>query len=368
MKPLTGLWPEIVAFENLYRAWRRARAGKAHKAAVLGFEMDLEGQLCDLRAALCDGRYRPGEYRLFTIYERKPRLIAAAPFVDRVVHHALMNVIEPPLDRRFIHDCWACRVGKGVHRALHRYQRWARRHAYVLKMDIQAYFPSIDHTHLKAQLRARIADEPTLALLDRIIDSATPVLSARRPVFPGDDLLTPLERPAGLPIGNLTSQFFANLYLDDFDHWLSAACGGPYLRYVDDMVVLGDDKGALWALVEQVRAQLAVLRLRLHPHKVQVTPVARGIDLLGYHLWPYRRRLRNDNGHRFARRLRGLAEAYARGEVDFATINPGVQSWLGHARHGETEGLRRAILGPVVFRRTAANTQSLNRHKERSRP
>jgi hypothetical protein len=157
-----------------------------------------------------------GDYRLFTIYERKPRVIAAAPFRDRVVHHAVMNLIEPPLDRTLISDSYACRLGRGVHAAANRYQAWAQTYRYVLKIDVQRYFPSIDHELLKIKLRRRINDRRVLDLLDRIIDGS-PNGDIDPIYFPGDNLFTPFERRAGIPIGNLTSQFFANLYLDDLE-------------------------------------------------------------------------------------------------------------------------------------------------------
>ncbi len=352
MKPLDGLWAEMTSFGNLYAAWRKARRGKAANAEVAAFELDLEGRLLGLSRSLRDGSYSPGSYRLFTVYERKPREIAAAPLVDRVVHHALLNLIEPTLDRHFIHDSWACRKGRGVHRAVDRYQRWAHRYAYALQMDIRWYFPSIDHCLLKEKLRRRVADEKVLWLLDLIIDHSPPFSADKRPVFPADDLLTPLERPAGIPIGNLTSQFFANLYLDDLDHYVKEILKMPaYLRYVDDMVLLDDDKSRLWWAREEIRAFLENERLLLHPAKSQTTPVGQGIDLLGYRVFPDRRRLRNDNGHRFARRLRKMARAYARGRLNWDDIDPSVQSWIGHARHADTEGLRKEMFRNIVFSR-----------------
>jgi len=180
MKRLDDLWPQVVAFENLWLAWRKARRGKSRAASVVAFELDLEANLLALRRELETGDYQPGVYRLFTIYERKPRRIAAAPFRDRVMHHAVMNVIEPPLDRRFIHDSYACRRGKGVHAAVDRYQGWARRYRYALKLDVQQYFPSIDHTILKTTLRRYLRDERVLALLEQIIDG-TPDVSVHLP-------------------------------------------------------------------------------------------------------------------------------------------------------------------------------------------
>jgi hypothetical protein len=353
MKRLNRLWEPLAGFDNLWLAWRKARRGKRRSPQVGLFELDLESNLLALQAALQDSLYQPGRYHLFTLYERKPRLIAAAPFPDRVVHHAVMNVIEPPLDRRFIHDSYACRRGKGVHEAVARYQGWARRYPYALKLDVRQYFPSMDHAVLKAKLRARIKDARVLDLLDRIIDTSPPG-EADLAYFPGDDLLTPLERPRGIPIGNLTSQFFANLYLDDFDHWVKETLRAPaYLRYVDDMVLLDDDKGRLGEWREAIRERLAVERLRLHPRKAHIHLTRLGLNLLGYLVFPDFRRLRNDNGHRFHRRLRGFARAFQAGRLDWADFDPSVQAWLGHARHADTHGLCRTLFAGVSFRRGA---------------
>ncbi|MEA3411592.1 MAG: reverse transcriptase/maturase family protein [Pseudomonadota bacterium] len=351
MKRLGGIWDSVVSFENLLLAYRKARRGKGDRAEVARFSLNLERELLSLQRQLKGGDYAPGDYRLFTIYERKPRQIAAAPFRDRVVHHAIMNRLEPPLDRRFIHDSYACRKGKGVHAAVARYQCWAKRYRYALKMDVARYFPSVDHELLKQKLRRRIKDRKVLALLDRIIDTS-PRYGFPCEYFQGDDLLTPLERSSGIPIGNLTSQFFANLYLDDLDHHIKERLGQPaYLRYVDDTVVLGDDKRRLHDVRAAVEERLARDRLRLHPRKAQVSPTGDGLDLLGYRVFPYRRRLRNDNGHRFARKLRRYARGYAEGRLDWADIDPSVQSWIGHACHADTHGLRARIFSGVVFQR-----------------
>jgi RNA-directed DNA polymerase len=353
MKRLGGLWPQMVSFENLLLAYRKARLGKRRSPDVARFSLNLENELLALQRELASGAYRPGAYRVFTICERKPRLIAAAPFRDRVVHHAVMNVIEPPLDRGFIHDSYACRKGKGVHLAVDRYQGWARRYACALTMDVARYFPSIDHAILKEKLRRRIKDRQVLALLDCIVDTSPP---GNSPLvyFPGDDLLTPVERRAGIPIGNLTSQFFANLYLDALDHHLKEALGvRAYLRYVDDMVVLDDDRQRLADLRDAVRERLARDRLRLHPNKAHVTRTRDGLNLLGYVVYPSRRRLRNDNGHRFARRLGRFARAYAQRRMDWRDFDSAVQSWIGHARHADTQGLRAAIFARTLFVRGA---------------
>lgn len=353
MKRIGKLWPQLVSFDNLLLAYRKARLGKRSRPAVAEYSLNLERELLTLQAELESSDYRPGAYRLFTVYERKPRQIAAAPFRDRVVHHALMNVIEPPLDRHFIHDCYACRRGKGVHAAVNRYQAWAQRYAYALKLDVEKYFASIDRALLKDKLAARLKDARVLALLHVIIDGA-PRSEAPPDWFVGDDLLTPLERERGIPIGNLTSQFFANLYLDDLDHWFKESLRMPaYLRYVDDMVVLDDDKGRLAEVRAAARERLATERLRLHPHKAHISPSRDGLNLLGYVVFPGFRRLRGDNARRFARKLRKFARAYADGQQDWGDFDPSVQSWLGHARHADTAGLRARIFSGVVFSREA---------------
>ena len=351
MKRLDGIWNRVTSFENLLGAYRKARRGKRSKPGVAEFGLNCEHELLALQRSLLEGTYQPGDYRLFTIYERKPRVIAAAPFRDRVVHHAVMQVIEPHLDRTFISDSYACRHGKGVHAAVDRYQAWAQTYRYVLKMDIQQYFPSIDHDLLKEKLRRRIKDVRLLDLLDRIIESS-PKSTAEPQYFPGDDLLTPLDRRTGIPIGNLTSQFFANLYLDDCDHDIKQVLKvRPYLRYVDDMVVLDHDKARLAEIRAAVCERLATDRLRLHPRKVHVTPVADGLNLLGYVVYPARRRLRNDNGHRFTRKLRRMSVAYRAGRVEWPKVVASTQSWIGHAKHADTDGLRRVIFSQAGFTR-----------------
>ena len=359
MKRLDGLWPQVVAFDNLWRAWRKARRGKSRTVGAVAFELELESNLLALQRELENGDYQPGAYRLFTIYERKPRLIAAAPFRDRVVHHAVMNVIEPPLDRCFIHDSYACRRGKGVHAAVDRYQVWARRYRYALKLDIQQYFPSIDHAILKTTLRRHLRDRRTLALLERIIDNGPDSAPTKARYFPGDDLLAPLEHRCGIPIGNLTSQFFANLYLNELDHGIKEVLRAPaYLRYVDDMVLLADDKAQLWAWRDWIAERLVEIRLCLHPAKAKVSQVREGLDVLGYFVFPERRRLRNENGLRFRRRLRAFAQGYAEGRLDWADFDPSVQAWIGHACHAGTLGLREKIFSAVHFRRERTERRS----------
>lgn len=289
---------------------------------------------------LSTGRYKPGPYREFTVYERKPRVICAAPFRDRIVHHALCNVIEPIFDKTFIHDSYACRTGKGTHAAADRYEEFGRKNRYVLKLDIKQYFPSIDHSLLYEEIHRKIADQETLRLIRMIL--------ATRGDF---GLLWPSGQ--GIPIGNLTSQFFANVYLSRFDHWLKEEMGCKYyIRYVDDMVILSDNKHWLHNLISPISEKLASLRLTIHPQKCTVFPVTEGCDFMGYWIWSNHRRLRPDNGRRFTGRLRIMADRYRTGEIQLDQVSSSVASWTGHASHADTWALRNQILGQISFRRS----------------
>jgi len=194
-----------------------------------------------------------------------------------------------------------------------------------------------------------------VALLERIIDSG-PAPGAPAQWFDGDDLLTPVERPHGIPIGNLTSQFLANFHLNGLDHFIKEDLRVPgYLRYVDDMILLGDRKQDLWRWHGEIVDYLARLRLRLHPRKTRLAPVATGMDVLGYRVFPQRIELRNDNGHRFARKLRGMAGAWGEGRYTLDDFKPTIASWNGHAAHADSEGLRRKIFSSTVFRKGGRN-------------
>lgn len=210
MKTYKRLFAQVCDFNNIWVAFQRARKGKRSKHAVAAFEYQLERNLFTLERELSDGSYRPGRYHHFYIFEPKKRKISAAPFRDRVVHHALCHVIEPIFEARFSDASFACRVGKGTHAALDRAQHYARRFRYVLQGDIVQFFPSVDHQVLRELLARRIADPQVMALIDQILASGAGVLASEYTPqwFPGDDLFTPFERPRGLPIGNLTSQFW----------------------------------------------------------------------------------------------------------------------------------------------------------------
>jgi RNA-directed DNA polymerase len=351
-KTFKNLYPQVYSFENLYQAFRQARrGGKRKKETVAAFELDLEANLWQLHQELRAQTYRPGPYHNFYVRERKLRLISAAPFRDRVVHHALCNVIQPIFERRFIHDSYACRLGKGTHRAVDRAQAFARRRRYVLQCDIQQFFPSVDHQVLRSFLSHHIADEQALWLIDLILASGAGILSGevRTKWFPGDDLFA-AARPRGLPIGNLTSQNWANVYLDRLDHFvkedLRCRC---YLRYCDDFLLFHDDKAQLWQWREAIIGFLAALRLCLHKDRAVVFPTHTGIAWLGFRVFPHHRLLRRDNAKAFRRRMRHMREAYQAGRLDPQQAQTSIQSWIAHASHANTYHLRRHIFSRVSF-------------------
>ena len=339
-----NLFDGIASFEALHAAALRAARAKRAKPGVAAFLANLEKEVLRLERELKSGRYRPGRYTKIEIYDPKHRIVSAAPFRDRVVHHAFCAVCEPIFERGFVHDSYANRVGKGTHRAVARYEKFRDRFRHVLRCDIFRYFHAIDHEILKRDLRRRLACEHTLALADRIIDGSNP----QEPVyqhFPGDDLFTPLERRRGLPIGNLTSQFFSNLYLDCMDHFVKEVLHAKgYVRYVDDFVLFHDDRERLEEWRGRLTRFLEGRRLRLHPRKTMLQATSAPATFLGFVLLPGgRRRLPDDNVRRFRNRLRGLRDRRRHGTVAEDEVRRRVQSWIAHAEHADTWRLRQTI-------------------------
>jgi len=264
-----------------------------------------------------------------------------------VVHHALCRVIEPRFEPGFIGDSYANRLGKGTHRALDRLQHFAQRHRHVLRLDVRQHFPRIDHQILLALLWRRIPEPGLRRVVECIVASgADTAAAAPGELFEGDDLLA-LCRPRGLPIGNLTSQFWSNCYLDPLDQFVrrSLRCAA-YLRYVDDFALFHDDKATLQAWGDALQAFLGTrLRLRVHTRSAQVLRCAAGIPWLGFVVYPEHRRVKARKVVATTRRLRGLHQAWRRGEISFAEFDASVQGWIEHVRHADSWGLRQHVLG-----------------------
>lgn len=351
MKRVGNLWPQIVTFENLLYAARQAQKGKRYRENVLKFNDNLENELLKLHSELTSKSYLPGAYRTFEIFEPKLRLISAAPYRDRVVHHALCSWIVPAFENTFIGDSYANRWGYGTHRAVKRFTHFARTTRYVLQCDVQKYFPSIDHEILKSMLRRKLKCRDTLWLIDTVIDHSNPQKSAVTH-FPGDNLLYPLERRRGLPIGNLTSQFFANVYLNGLDHFVQETLKIPkYLRYMDDFSLFSNNRDELLSARQSIEKYLSEIRLNIHPIKTQIVATEQGVPFLGFRIFPEHIRVQNKNVQRGRKRLRKLQKAYARGEISVKMIDQSIKSWVVHLEYADTWHLRQKIFADLVFSR-----------------
>lgn len=330
MKRIGNLFEKVVGFNNLLLAAKKAFRGKKMKKSAGSFYFYLESELLSLQDELTSGRYVPKPYDIFEIREPKIRRIAAADFRDRVVHHAICNVLEPIFERRLLFDSYACRVGKGTHLAIKRLQQFSRKYAYSLKWDIQKYFESIDHEVLRQLLRRIIKDRNLLSLLDRIIDHSVP----------GN------PEGKGLPIGNLTSQYFANLYLGELDHFVKDHLRiEGYIRYMDDSIALSNDKRQLLSVLEEVRNFLTEkLQLNLKEKAIQIAPVTEGIPFLGFRIFPSMVRLQRNNLVRWRRKLRKKHEHLKMGFISEEKFISSVQSMIAHITHSNSLTLRRKEL------------------------
>jgi retron-type reverse transcriptase len=327
MRRLGFLFDQVLEWENLLEATRRAARGKRTRSPVARFLGELEPQLLALQDELRRGLWRPGPYDTFHIRDPKPRCISAAPFRDRVVHHALMRVLDPVFERYQIGRSFACRRGLGTHRAVQLARAFSRKASFFLKGDVVACFETIDHAVLKSLLRRIIKDARVLDLLDRIIDST--------------------GSGCGLPIGNLTSQYLANHYLGVLDHYVTEKLRvGSYLRYMDDFVLFARCKHELHDHRARIRAFLAdFLRLELKESVSTVSPTYAGLPFLGFLIFPGTVRLQGARRRRTLRRLSGrISVNNAPGAGDEALI-ASFRSSIAHMQHADTQALRRGWFG-----------------------
>lgn len=354
MKRHGNLFDSILSFPNLLAASRKARRGKRFKPSTSKFEFNLEKELLQLQEELKNQTYIPGPYREFLIYEPKPRKISAALYRDRVVQHAICQIVEPFFDNSLIFDTYACRTGKGTHKAVDRFTQYTRKFAYALKCDVKKYFPSIDHSILKNKIRKKIKCPRTLWLIDLIIDSSNPQEETNS-YFHGDDLFTPCKRRKGIPIGNLTSQIFANYFLSEADHFIKGKFPEfGYLRYMDDLTLFWHEKEPLWEVLENIQIFLLRDRLLLKPEKSMAYPVEKGVDYLGYKIFPGHRKVRYENVIRYRRRLKEMQGKYSGGKIGLKDINASVQSWIGHVKHADSWRLRESLFHSISFQRGGA--------------
>lgn len=324
MKRHGYLFEKICSFKNLLIASKKAQKGKRFKTSTGIFNLELENELIVLQEQLRKRTYRMGEYKQFYIHDPKKRLISAAPYRDRVVQHALCSVIEPLFDKTFIDDSYACRKNKGSHKAVDRFTEFSRKNEYVLKCDIKSYFASIDHDVLYGLILKKIKDPQALRLIKLIIDSTS---------------------SPGIPIGNLTSQVFANLYLNGLDHYLkeTVKCR-HYIRYMDDLIIFGNDEKKLNRQKRIIREYIECLKLKMHEDKSQVFLIRKGVAFLGYKIYQTHRLVLKQNIKRLKKRLKKHFKLMREGVITKDKIIYSVQSWFGYAIHADSYGIRRRIL------------------------
>jgi len=327
MKRVGNLTPKICTFENALVAYKKARDCKRFRPEVMEFEQHREENLLRAVEDIKNGTYTPGRYKIFKVWEPKERIIMALPFYDRVVQHMIVNLIEPIFEKRFIYHSYACRKGKGAHRASSQLTRWLYnmevvegKRVYVLKCDIHHYFQSVNHKILKEEVRRYIKDEQLLLIIDRIIDY--------NGIYPDG---------VGIPVGNLTSQLFANVYLHKLDVFVKNVLhADKYMRYMDDFIFVSDD-------IEELRRwQAAVdtflreeLLLELNP-KTTIVCAKNGVDFVGYRHWNSTKKVRKGA----LRRMRHLMRDFANGLVTEEFFDRSFESRIGSMKHADTYHLR----------------------------
>ena len=326
-----NLFGKIVDVDNLHLAAKKSLRGKRFKPSAASFYFHLENEILAMARCLDDESYAPTPYRVFRIHEPKERLICCAGFFDRVVHHGVINVLEPIFERRLIHGTYACRSGKGVHAALKKSREMVKRYDYWLKCDIRKYFDSIDHGILLGLLGRLFKDKKLLRLLEKIVSHQTPHTPAGR----------------GLPIGNLTSQHFANIYLGELDLFVKHGlkCKG-YIRYMDDFILFSDDKKILKDHLERMGIFLGEgLNLALKSKAIRLAPSGEGLPFLGHRVFRGTIRMRRENLVRFRRKVVRMERDCLAGKMGERDLADSVRSVIAHVSQGNTLNLRKRFFG-----------------------
>ena len=331
--------------KNLRKAYRKARKGKGAKWYVREFDTNLEKNLLQLQKELLNMTYEPKPLKQFTIRDPKTRVISASNFRDRVVHHALCNIIEPIFEKTFICDSYANRKDKGAHAAMKRFDYFKRKvshngrllpnaidgnqvYGYVLKADIKRYFDSVNHKIMIRIISRKIKDEKILWLIRKILNNHNCKISGK-----------------GMPIGNLTSQFFANVYLNELDYFVKHKMKSKYyIRYVDDFVTLHKDKEFLEKCkIQMDEFLLNCLGLELHKQKSKIRPLSNGTNFLGFRVFYYHKLLKKSNIKLVKNRLHELRAMHKEGQITKEELNRRMDGWFAYAIHGNTYKLRRNL-------------------------
>ncbi len=344
MKTYKKLYEKLYSTGNLNSAFRKARKGKSRKDYVIKFESDLDRNIGLLQRDLKLKRYVPTKLKKFIIRDPKTRTIHASAFRDRVVHHAIVNILNPIYEKRFIHDSFASRKTKGTHVAIERFEMFVRKvslngrvinnpfnnnsiRGYVLKADIKHYFATIDHEVLLNILKKKINDKDFIRLIKKVLNNFETTISGK-----------------GLPLGNYTSQFFANVYLNHLDHFIKNKLKAKYyIRYVDDFVILHKNRKKLLEYMDKIKKYLRFLKLELHPDKSEIHALRNGVTFLGYRIFYHYRLLRRRNIRYFRRRLSEKLELYRSGLISREKLDSFLQGWQGYSKFANTHNFNKKI-------------------------
>lgn len=343
MKRQGNLYSEICEFENLNNAFLKVSKGRRFSKDILQYKINLEDKLTILQNELINKNYIPSSYRTFTIHKPKERIIYVSSVKDRVVHHAIMNVVAPIWDRLFIYDSYACRKGKGTHAGVKRTVKFLRKSVqqwnkvYCLKCDIKKFFPSINHRIMLQTIERNIKCQDTIQLFEQII-------------YAIGNKNDPASK--NMPIGNLISQWSANLYLNVLDQYIKQTLKIKYyVRYMDDFIILLPDQKKLHCIKNNISDFLNDrLKLNLNS-KSDIFPISRGIDFLGYRIWYNNILLRKSSLFRATRRFKKLTTVYAEGLIDLKEVKSSLFSWLGHCRHANVKVGAQMCLEHLILRR-----------------
>lgn len=330
-----NLYDKVYSYDNLELAFKKARKGKTLKPYVIEFEKQLKQNLLNLRQELLLHTYTPKPLQTFILRDPKTRKISKSDFRDRVVHHAVCNVIEPIFDKTFIYDSYANRINKGTHKAIQRFDTFKHkvsrnntRNCFVLKADIKHYFETVNHNILLEIISRKIDDENVLWLITCILSNHSTI-----------------QKGVGMPLGNLTSQFFANVYLNELDQFVKHKLRAKhYIRYVDDFVILHTSSNTLKEYKQKINSFLQhKLKLELHPDKSKILQLRNGINFLGVRIFPHHKLIRKKNINKFQRKLEQLKSAYKQDKIDREKVVEKFEGWLTYISQANTYKCRKNL-------------------------
>lgn len=327
MKRAGNLFDLIVAYDNLTLAFWKAQRGKAARDEIIRYRENLQNNLLDMRSRLMENSFPIGVYHYFKITDPKERLICAASFNERILHHAIMNICEPVFERYAIYDTYACRKLKGSHNAVRRARTFAGKSRYYLKLDIAKYFDSVDHAILIDRLWRIYKDTRLMELFDKIISSYE------------------TNHGKGLPIGNLTSQHFANFYLGFFDHYIKEQLKSRlYIRYMDDFLLFGESKDEMKSHLKAIRAFLrSELKLELK-NDIRLNKNAEGIEFLGYRVYPDKIRLSKKSAKRFKRKFIAYEKMLTTNRWDEKKYSRHIEPLVAFTNMADAKGFRAVVI------------------------